>query len=61
MFLVPDGVDEMITLFHVTGSLLSCDPNGKVIGAEDVFSKLELAKEHYAKVGLGAVENTTSW
>lgn len=44
--LVPDGVDEMITLFHVTGSLLYCDPNGKVIGAEDVFSKLELAKEH---------------
>jgi 2,4'-dihydroxyacetophenone dioxygenase len=50
---VPDGVDEMITLFHVTGSLLYCDPNGKVTGAEDVFSKLELAKRHYSKVGLG--------
>jgi 2,4'-dihydroxyacetophenone dioxygenase len=50
---VPEGVDEMITLFHVTGSLLYCDPDGKVTGAEDVFSKLELAKRHYSKVGLG--------
>lgn len=50
---VPDGVDEMITLFHVTGSLLYCDPDGKVIGAEDVFTKLELAKKHYKEVGLG--------
>ena len=51
---VPDGVDEMITLFHVTGALLYCDPDGKVVGGEDVFTKLELAKKHYAKVGLGA-------
>ena len=50
---VPQGVDEMITLFHVTGSLLYCDPEGKVVGAEDVFTKLELAKKHYKKVGLG--------
>jgi len=50
---VPEGVEEMITLFHVTGSLLYCDPDGKVVGAEDVFTKLELAKKHYAKVGLG--------
>ena len=50
---VPEGVDEMITLFHVTGALLYCDPDGKVIGAEDVFTKLELAKKHYEKVGLG--------
>ncbi|KAG7344295.1 2,4'-dihydroxyacetophenone dioxygenase [Nitzschia inconspicua] len=50
---VPDGVEEMITLFHVTGSLLYCDPEGKVTGAEDVFTKLELAKKHYANVGLG--------
>lgn len=51
---VPEGVDEMITLFHVTGSLLYCDPEGKVVGAEDVFTKLELAKKHYEDVGLGA-------
>lgn len=51
---VPEGVEEMITLFHVTGSLLYCDPDGNVVGADDVFTKLELAKKHYEKVGLGA-------
>lgn len=50
---VPDGVEEMITLFHVTGSLLYCDPQGTVVGAEDVFTKLEMAKQHYQRVGLG--------
>jgi 2,4'-dihydroxyacetophenone dioxygenase len=50
---VPEGVDEMITLFHVTGSLLYCDTEGNVVGADDVFTKLELAKKHYEKVGLG--------
>lgn len=50
---VPDGVEEMITLFHVTGSLLYCDVDGTVVGADDVFSKLQLAKKHYAAVGLG--------
>jgi len=50
---VPEGVDEMITLFHVTGSLLYCDAEGNVVGADDVFTKLELAKKHYKDVGLG--------
>lgn len=50
---VPEGVEEMITLFHVTGSLLYCDVDGNVVGADDVFTKLELAKKHYAKIGLG--------
>ena len=50
---VPEGVDEMITLFHVTGSLLYCDVEGNVVGADDVFTKLELAKKHYERVGLG--------
>ena len=51
---VPDGVEEMITLFNVTGPLLYCDEDGKVVNAEDVFDKLALAKAHYEKVGLGA-------
>lgn len=50
---VPEGVEEMITLFHVTGSLLYCDTEGNVVGADDVFTKLELAKKHYEKIGLG--------
>ena len=43
----------MITLFNVTGPLLYCDEEGKVVNAEDVFDKLRMAKEHYEKVGLG--------
>mmetsp|Transcript_17099 Transcript_17099/g.22193 ORF Transcript_17099/g.22193 Transcript_17099/m.22193 type:complete len:241 (+) Transcript_17099:82-804(+) len=50
---VPDGVDEMITLFHVSGALLYCDIDGNVVGGEDVFTKLELAKKHFKRVGLG--------
>ena len=51
---VPEGVEEMITLFNVTGALLYCDENGNVTHAEDAFDKLAMAKAHYEKVGLGA-------
>jgi 2,4'-dihydroxyacetophenone dioxygenase len=51
---VPAGVEEMITLFHVTGGYVYCDPQGAPVGVEDVFTKLALAREHYAAVGLGA-------
>jgi len=51
---VPEGVDEMITVFNVTGALLYCDEDGNVTGAEDVFDKLAMAKKHYEKIGWGA-------
>ena len=51
---VPDGVEEMITLFHVTGAYVYVDPDGNAVGIEDVFTKLEAARKHYAAVGLGA-------
>ena len=51
---VDEGVEEMITFFNVTGALLYCDEDGNVTRAEDVFDKLEMAKRHYEKVGLGA-------
>lgn len=51
---VPSGVDEMITLFHVTGAYIYVDPDGNPEGVEDVFSKLENARNHYEEVGLGA-------
>ncbi|KAH6950931.1 RmlC-like cupin domain-containing protein [Fusarium avenaceum] len=50
---VPEGVEEMITLFHVTGAYIYVDQHGNPEAVEDVFSKLELAKEHYKNVGLG--------
>lgn len=51
---VPDGVAEMVTLFHVTGAYIYVDPDGNPTGVEDVFSKLDNARRHYARVGLGA-------
>lgn len=51
---VPDDVQEMITMFHVTGAYIYVDPDGVPVGVEDVFSKLEKAKKHYEEVGLGA-------
>lgn len=51
---VPDDVTEMITLFHVTGAYIYVDVEGNAMGTEDVFSKLELARNHYKKIGLGA-------
>lgn len=51
---VDDDCDEMIALFHVTGSLLYVDEeNDQVVGFDDVFSKLEKAKQWYAECGLG--------
>ena len=44
----------MCALFHVTGSLLYVDEDtDEVIGFDDVFSKLEKARDHYERVGLG--------
>lgn len=51
---VPGDVKEMITLFHVTGAYIYVDVDGKALEIEDVFSKLQKAKEHFEKVGLGA-------
>jgi len=51
---VPDEVEEMMTLFHVSGALVYVDPYGTATGYEDVFTKLAMARRHYADVGLGA-------
>ena len=40
---VPDGVEEMITFFQVTGVMYYVDPWGQGVGYEDVFTKLECA------------------
>jgi 2,4'-dihydroxyacetophenone dioxygenase len=49
---VPDGVEQMVTWFHVCGGYTYYDEAGRVTGIEDVFTKLEKAREHYAKTGL---------
>lgn len=50
---VPEDVEEMVTLFHVTGAYIYVDPDGTPNGVEDVFTKLENAKAHYESNGIG--------
>lgn len=51
---VPDGVPEMVTLFHVTGGYTYVDPDGRATGYEDVFTKLDAARRHHRELGLSA-------
>ena len=51
---VPADVTEMATLFHVSGAYIYVDVDGNTVGVEDVFSKIDKAREHYRNVGLGA-------
>ncbi|KAG9246221.1 hypothetical protein BJ878DRAFT_533361 [Calycina marina] len=50
---VPEGVDEMITLFHMTGEYTLVGPDGNPVGIENVFRKLESAREHPENMRLG--------
>ena len=52
--IVPEGINEMITYFQVNGVMCYVDPYGEVLGYEDVFTKIDLCRKHYAEVGLGA-------
>jgi 2,4'-dihydroxyacetophenone dioxygenase len=50
---VDEGVAEMITLFQVNGAMIYVDPDGAVQAYEDVFTKIDMCRKHYAKAGLG--------
>jgi hypothetical protein len=42
----------MITTFHVHGALIYVDPDGTAIGYDDVFTRLEKTRRHFAEHGL---------
>ena len=44
----------MKVFFIVTGPLIWLDDNGESIGHFDVADYIELCREHYDKVGIGA-------
>jgi quercetin dioxygenase-like cupin family protein len=50
---VPEDVEEMVTLFHVTGGYTYVDPQGVALSYEDVFTKLDNVRAHHASAGLG--------
>ena len=51
---VPADCPEMITFFNISGAMIYLDADGRTIGYEDVFTKIEMCRRHYAEVGLGA-------
>jgi len=38
----------------VNGAMLYVDEDGKLTGYADVFQRIDMCREHYIKVGLGA-------
>ena len=51
---VDADVEEMITFFNISGCMYYVDENDKNTGFEDVFTKIDMCREHYVKVGLVA-------
>lgn len=45
---------EMMTLFHVSGALIYVDDQGAATNYDDVHTKIEMCRRHFAQVGLGA-------
>ena len=50
---VPEDVEEMITFFQVNGIMSYVDPWGKLLGYEDVFTKIDLCRKHFTNIGVG--------
>ncbi len=51
---MPEDTPEMITFFNTSGCMVYLDTDNKQIGFEDVFTKIDMCRKHYEKVGLGA-------
>ena len=50
---VDDDVTEMITMFQVNGAMIYVDPDGAVQGYEDIFTKIDMCRKHFAQIGFG--------
>jgi len=50
---VPADCEEMITFFNISGAMIYLDENGSQTGYEDVFTKIDMCRRHYAGNGLG--------
>ena len=52
-FLEADG-SPYLTYFQVNRVMYYVDPWGKAVGYEDVFTKIDMCRKHFAEVGLSA-------
>jgi hypothetical protein len=43
----------MITFFNISGAMIYVDETGRQVGYEDVHTKIEMCRAHYAGCGLG--------
>jgi 2,4'-dihydroxyacetophenone dioxygenase len=50
---VPDDCTEMITFFNISGAMIYLDEAGHQVGYEDVWTKIDMCRAHYAANGLG--------
>ena len=50
---VDDDVEEMITLFHVCGALIYFDASDTPCGYDDVHTKIDMCRRHFAETDLG--------
>jgi len=51
--LVDAATEEMITFFNISGAMLYLDEQDRIVAYEDVHTKIEMCRKHYAAVGLG--------
>ena len=51
---VPADCGEMITFFNISGAMIYLDDEGRQNGYEDVFTKIDMCRQHYAACGLGS-------
>jgi hypothetical protein len=43
----------MITFFNISGAMIYLDEGGHQVGYEDVWTKIDMCRAHYAVNGLG--------
>jgi quercetin dioxygenase-like cupin family protein len=51
---VDADTEEMITFFNISGAMIYLDAEGRHVGYEDVYVKIEMCRRHYEQVGLGS-------
>ena len=51
---VPADCAEMITFFNIQGAMIYLNDANEQTGYEDVWTKIEMCRAHYAASGLGA-------
>jgi quercetin dioxygenase-like cupin family protein len=51
--IVDADTEEMVTFFNISGAMIYVDDADRVTAYEDVHTKIEMCRRHYAAVGLG--------